>query len=905
MNKCIIMPKNIQFGIKINTLKQGIMKKFYLLFLAAFFILHNNLNALNNNALDEKSKFSSNTLISAISGIVFNDTDCNGVYNLDESGIPNITIIANSTDGTTITMITNADGFYGFDGFPNGEYTITLEGLPLGVEFCTPEQVYTRLIDEDININFGIGSPIELHSISGTVFFDKNCDGVLDLDEPGIPIIEIIITFPDGTVNATTTDCSGEYNFINIPDGTYTITVVGLFGGIGFCTNSSTNITLLNESITEVNFGIDTFIENGDCDVCTENSVTQGTVVTDSTCISPTDTLNIDNLEIQITSADATYTIDITNGAYELNSILSGVYTVDIPNLDTTNYVFYTEGNTSTILLAAEDTANIDFTICSTENDDCLFDPYYYYYIECNSSLTIMGPDTVNYNWYKYPDYNTSLGTSNSLTISNTDNSDLKIYKAVSIEDTSCYGEYVIEYFSEISVNGFAFIDFNQNGEYNYSETPKEGVTIYLSDENNIIIDSTMTDTDGNYSFPCLEEGIYIVNSNISTEFLTTYEEYTIDSTSINIPNFGCKDTVNLARCPSNSMTELPCDSILTLTVPYYKEDSIYNNLYSWYDQTEPSAILYKGDKFTVPININSTVTYVAKRTKNNQDEICSMHTVTYLPCENKCLCEFDINYAVVCKGTDQYELMIFLDSIKEILIIDNNNPEIVIGPFNIQNISLGLFDIPNGFSYDIYFSKDNCTKTINQSLVDCQNTAVELLRFDGQAMSNGNLVEWVTASENDIDAFILEYSKDGYNFEKITESNATGNSNTTQTYNHLHQITKSGTHYYKLSSKDHSGNIQPVSRIIEIERTGDLIELHLYPNPISDVLNLEIISTEEKEANIQIYNYLGALILQQNFVINAENNIRAIQTNELISGSYFIKISTNDVSMIQKFIKN
>ena len=736
----------------------------------------------------------------------------------------------------------------------------------------------------------------ELSSIEGYVQI-VSCN-----DTTGIPGVPVTLTDADGNTQTTSTDNDGYYTFDNLPPGDYTITVgEGPSGAIN--TAGTYTISLgPGENYTDADFGFNDSPEY--------NSLI-GNFEYNPNCSSSTEPIS--GVVITLTSTNGiSYSTEINNGTYQFDDILTGIYTISITNFDTENYVFYIEGNTNTIILAGEETDNINFTICEIDFDDCSFNNRYFS-IKCGSILNINGPDlstNESYNWYEYPDTNTIVHIGNNLIVENNDNAAFKKYKAIynlnDVPDTSCYGEYVIEYFSANSINGITFLDTNQDGEYNIDETPKEGVEIYLFDKNNNVTNTTTTGTDGSYSFSCLPDGVYIVSSDISTDFLTT-PEFSIVSTTNSSPNtvsFGCIDTGDLAGFSNNSTIELPCDSILTLTAPYYKENDTYINSYRWYDQAEPLTVLYEGDKFTVPININSTVTYEAKRTTNEQENP-SIYTITYLPCEDKCPCEFDVIDYVVCNSPEEYEVVISLDQKREMMIIDNINTDIEIGPVETMIISLGPFDTPNGFSYDIDFLKENCKKTISKTFVDCQFTAVELLRFDGQIASNGNLIEWATATENDIDAFILEYSKDGYNFEKITEINTIGNSNTTRTYNQLHQITKSGKHYYKLSTKDHSGNIQSVSRIIEIERMGDLIELHLYPNPISDVLNLEIINAKEKEIDIQIYNYLGELILQQNLVINTESNIRSIQTNELISGSYFIKISTNDVLIIQKFIKN
>src|SRR2546423_11711126 len=58
-----------------------------------------------------------------------------------------------------------------------------------------------------------------LSSISGTKFCDANVNGVQDGTEPGIPGWKVVL-FGAASSN-TTTDSSGDYEFLNLSAGTY------------------------------------------------------------------------------------------------------------------------------------------------------------------------------------------------------------------------------------------------------------------------------------------------------------------------------------------------------------------------------------------------------------------------------------------------------------------------------------------------------------------------------------------------------------------------------------------------------------------------------------------------------------------------------------------------------------
>jgi hypothetical protein len=65
-------------------------------------------------------------------------------------------------------------------------------------------------------------------SISGTVFFDLNQNGQLDLDEVGLAGWQVQLTGP--TTQSITTDGNGAYSFTGLSAGTYTVCVLAPMG---------------------------------------------------------------------------------------------------------------------------------------------------------------------------------------------------------------------------------------------------------------------------------------------------------------------------------------------------------------------------------------------------------------------------------------------------------------------------------------------------------------------------------------------------------------------------------------------------------------------------------------------------------------------------------------------------
>ena len=156
-----------------------------------------------------------------VSGNVSEDTDNDGVGNVDLSGVV-ISIVDGA--GNMQTTTTDANGNYEFEVAP-GNFTIT-EIQPAG--FTSVSDVEGDPLDNIISGAVPIGGNVPNQDfveerpamVSGTVEEDTNGDGM-----PNQPISGVLITLTDANGNSLTTitDSNGDYSFTVSP-GDYTIT---------------------------------------------------------------------------------------------------------------------------------------------------------------------------------------------------------------------------------------------------------------------------------------------------------------------------------------------------------------------------------------------------------------------------------------------------------------------------------------------------------------------------------------------------------------------------------------------------------------------------------------------------------------------------------------------------------
>ena len=80
-----------------------------------------------------------------------------------------------------------------------------------------------------------------------------------------------------------------------------------------------------------------------------------------------------------------------------------------------------------------------------------------------------------------------------------------------------------------------------------------------------------------------------------------------------------------------------------------------------------------------------------------------------------------------------------------------------------------------------------------------------------------------------------------------------------------------------------------------------NIIQLDLYPNPVSDVVNVKL-STLNEDTELEIFNMLGKVVMKKSYDFNAESY--SIDISEFVAGVYILKVSSGKSTSYKKFIK-
>jgi len=222
--------------------------------------------------------------------------------------------------------------------------------------------------------------------------------------------------------------------------------------------------------------------------------------------------------------------------------------------------------------------------------------------------------------------------------------------------------------------------------------------------------------------------------------------------------------------------------------------------------------------------------------------------------------------------------------------------------PLGTNAIVLGAQNGRYGPSYaeyngDMYFGMGAGATNRNQdwNLGSCFILLpIELTSFTGENIGSVNKLEWVTASEINNDAFVIEKSYDGNEFEPCGSIKGAGNSNVKLNYTFFDENPYALT-YYKLKQIDNNGN-STTSNIITIKKAIKGLEIYnVIPNPNNGTFKVIINSNESVDIKIKVINMLGQYILQQSNLLSKGVNTLSLTEIDLISGYYFLQISTID----------
>lgn len=172
------------------------------------------------------------------------------------------------------------------------------------------------------------------------------------------------------------------------------------------------------------------------------------------------------------------------------------------------------------------------------------------------------------------------------------------------------------------------------------------------------------------------------------------------------------------------------------------------------------------------------------------------------------------------------------------------------------------------------------------------QALPVDLLLFRGEKKGDMVVLNWSTASEEDLEGFEIQRLNEINEFEPVGWVAGKGETQEVTFYNYDdHEVDLSKTNYYRLKIKDFSGVFE-YSNIIQIEPDRNKYKIDLYPNPTEDRLFIQVTTPINDQVQYQVFNTLGILEKEEVHQLDQGNNSFELQVKDYAAGIYWIKIS-------------
>ncbi len=406
-------------------------------------------------------------------------------------------------------------------------------------------------------------------------------------------------------------------------------------------------------------------------------------------------------------------------------------------------------------------------------------------------------------------------------------------------------------------VGDYVWFDNNENCEQDFFESGVAFVPVYLYSfgpdgeactDDDVLEQSTGTDTDGHYLFECVENGEYYI------QFFATAVEpdyvYTCQ-------NGGADDVDSDANDEGKTAPfTVGGSDILTIDAGIYP---ICNDV-NWAGQIGSDQTICAGE---IPDVLTSSASAGGGGVR-------------------------PVEYLWLCSGTP-----------------DNPGDPSTWTPIPNSNSA----DYQPGPVYQTkYFvrcaRREGCdsfnaeSNTVTIQVVSCG----QMLDFDAVVSSNKEVnLTWSIDGDTESNVYFVERSFDGLNFETVLTSNGKNAYNTVSNHQMTDVSPKIGRSFYRIKQITETGNYR-YSEVKELRvKLAETQSFSIYPNPAREVLTVENVESFETQVTVEFMTPAGKILHTAQFDEGTFKQ-EQISLKGLPSGNYFVRViySNQDVELIK-----
>jgi hypothetical protein len=171
----------------------------------------------------------------------------------------------------------------------------------------------------------------------------------------------------------------------------------------------------------------------------------------------------------------------------------------------------------------------------------------------------------------------------------------------------------------------------------------------------------------------------------------------------------------------------------------------------------------------------------------------------------------------------------------------------------------------------------------------------VSFILLNAKCEGDKVLITWKTAQEENSSHFNIERSPDGVRWTVIGSLPAAGNNGIERSYSFTddNPVQKG---YYRIAEHDLDGRVQYTS----ILRSSCTITnvFRLWPNPVHDMVFINIVTSNESQAMIRVFDSKGALVKIQRATVLQGSNQLSVDMKSMANGVYSLYVDWNNGQM-------
>ena len=169
---------------------------------------------------------------------------------------------------------------------------------------------------------------------------------------------------------------------------------------------------------------------------------------------------------------------------------------------------------------------------------------------------------------------------------------------------------------------------------------------------------------------------------------------------------------------------------------------------------------------------------------------------------------------------------------------------------------------------------------------------AVQFIVFNANCRGDKVLLTWKTAQEQNSSHFNIERSSDGINWTVIGNLPAAGNSTVERSYS-FSDNSSLERGFYRIAEIGIDGRTYYTGVLLFSCSSADIFKV--WPNPVRDILSINIVANSESTAMIKIFDSKGSLVKIQSTTVLQGSNQLSVGMQSLSSGVYSLSVYWNN----------